>query len=57
MSDANDHDILLKLERDVSWVKEMLGNHLKHHWAITLGACTTTFGVIVTIIILLVKGR
>lgn len=42
LSKLKDHDILLQLYSDVCWVKKILGNHLKHHWMITLAAIGTT---------------
>lgn len=36
----DDHDILVELKNDMCWIKKALSNHLKHHWLITLGACT-----------------
>jgi hypothetical protein len=52
----DDHDILLELKGDVCWIKKILGNHLKHHWLITLGALTAAMGSIGTLIVfLLVK--
>ena len=41
LSNLKDHDILLQLYSDVCWVKKILGNHLKHHWLITLAAIGT----------------
>lgn len=52
----DDHDLLIKLGEDICWIKKILSNHLKHHWAITLGACTAAIGGVVTVIILLVRG-
>ena len=53
----NDHDILIKLEQDICWIKKILRNHLKNHLLITLGACTAAMGALATLVILLVKGR
>jgi len=53
----NDHDLLMKVERDVNWITEMLKNHLKHHWCVTLGALTAALGALATAIILLVRGN
>lgn len=36
MAEKTDHDILLKLEADMCWLKKVMGNHLRHHWMITL---------------------
>ena len=46
---------LSKIETDIGWIREIMGNHLRHHWAITLGACTAAISAIATIIILVVK--
>lgn len=51
-----DHDILVGLEKDMSWLKKIMGNHLKHHWAVTITMCSAVLGLITALIILLVKG-
>lgn len=53
----DDHDLLIELKQDLCWVKKVLGNHLRHHWMITLGACTAAMGAFATLIVLLVRGR
>ena len=35
-NNRNDHDLLIKLSKDMCWVKENLSNHLKHHWLLEL---------------------
>jgi len=51
-----DHDILIRLKEDTKWIKEMLGNHLKHHWAFAFVLLSALLGSLVTIITLVVKG-
>jgi len=49
-----DHDLLISLSKDMSWLKQIMSNHLKHHWAITiiaLGAACTGFGSLILYII------
>lgn len=55
-SKTDDHDILIELKRDVCWMRKTLENHLKHHWLITLGACTAAMMAFATLIVFLIKG-
>lgn len=32
----DDHDILTGLVKEVSWIKNNLGNHIKHHWMLEI---------------------
>ncbi len=32
----SDHDMLLQLCTDVCWLKKIMGNHIKHHWMLTI---------------------
>lgn len=49
----DDHDILLELKSDIGWIKKILGNHLRHHWLITLGACTAAMAALGSLIVFL----
>ena len=51
-----DHDLLITIAKDMYWVKKIMGNHLKHHWMITLGACTAAIGGFITLIIVWLRG-
>lgn len=42
----NDHDLLITLVRDMCWIRKVLGNHLKHHWATELALLTMIGGLI-----------
>jgi len=55
-SESNDHDILLELKTDVCWIKKIVGNHLRHHWMVTLAALAAALSSIGTLIIFLIKG-
>ena len=50
----NDHDILIELKQDMHWIKKITGNHLKHHWVITVTALSATLSAITAIVIMLV---
>jgi len=46
-SDPSDHDLLIGLAKDMCWLKQMMTNHFRHHWAITVvcvGALLTGIG-------------
>ena len=34
MEKKEDHDLLISVVKDVSWIKNIMGNHLKHHWGL-----------------------
>jgi hypothetical protein len=51
---VTDHDLLVSLSRDVSWLKKIMSNHLAHHWIITISVAAsmlTAIGVLVMYII------
>ena len=48
---VTDHDILIELYNDVGWIKKLMGNHLKHHWAITLAATGAAISALIALII------
>ncbi|MHA1409242.1 MAG: hypothetical protein ACTSQY_02780 [Candidatus Odinarchaeia archaeon] len=57
----SDHDLLVKLNSDMSWVKTMLSNHLLHHKKATYilltfigGLVVTLGGMVITLILALV---
>jgi len=43
----NDHDILIHLQTDICWIKKVLNNHLRHHWAVELLMLAAIIGLIV----------
>lgn len=49
-----EREAIVKLQTDVSWIREIMGNHLKHHWVVTLAVVTcalcTAGSVLVTLI-------
>jgi hypothetical protein len=43
--EATDHDILIELYNDVKWIKKIIGDHFRQHWAITMAVVgATTLG-------------
>ncbi len=50
-----DNEILQELKTDMCWVKKILGNHLKHHWAITLAALAAGITGFATAILVILK--
>ncbi len=51
MSEPSDHDILIELRKDMQWIKKILGNHLKHHWAIHLATFTALLGLVAVLLL------
>ena len=51
----NDHDLLIKIERDLCYVKKRIDNHVEHHWKLTLAACTAAIGGLSATVFLIVK--
>jgi hypothetical protein len=54
----SDRDLLIKIyllatenKSDVGWAIKILGNHLKHHWAITLAATGAAISALIALII------
>jgi hypothetical protein len=43
MENRNDHDLLVCIEEKLKELKVQFGNHLKHHFAITLVAISAGF--------------
>ena len=56
MDEESDHDLLKKLQIDMRWLIQSVNNHLKHHWAITLGACLAAVAAITSVVIMLLHG-
>jgi len=49
-----DHDLLISLSNDMSWLKKITANHLSHHWVLTIGvvgSMLSALGVLVLYII------
>ena len=51
-----DHEILVELRRDVKWIKQILGNHLRHHAAATITLAAATLAALTALIVAL-AGR
>ena len=53
--DLTDHDLLITMSTDICWLKTVVGNHLKHHWAISICALGATLSAITAVVILLLQ--
>lgn len=51
-----DHDLLVELRTDVQWIKNQLGNHLRHHWIITAGITVALVGVLIRYLVFALQG-
>jgi hypothetical protein len=47
--EATDHDILIELYNDVKWIKKIIGDHFRQHWAITMAVVGATMAAIVAL--------
>jgi len=60
MEKTSDHDILIKLDADVDWLKEQFSNHLLHHqrlaYVLVGVACSSVGSLVVGILLLLLKS-
>ena len=54
-NDLSDHDLLTKLSVDMDWLVKIVGNHLKHHWIITVTAFSAALSAITALILIIVK--
>lgn len=54
-NDSNDHDLLVKVSRDMDWMKEALKGHLQRHWAVSLAAITAMIFAGVSLVLVLFK--
>ena len=43
---VNDHDVLVALQQDMCWLKKIMGNHLAHHWMITISVALSMLSAI-----------
>lgn len=50
----DERDILIELKNDVGWIKKIMGNHLKHHWAVTLAVVTCSLCTIGSLLIVFI---
>lgn len=50
-----DHDILIALNEKVGNIQNLLENHLKHHWAVTISLIGITGSAVVTTLILIIR--
>ncbi len=50
--DINDHDLLIRIDERTKKIDTCLGNHLRHHWTITLVLLVSILGLVTKIIFL-----
>lgn len=50
-----DHDMLLGLCTDMCWLKKVVGNHLRHHFMITMAVAGAALSATTALIILLIS--
>lgn len=59
-SSLSDHNLLIRIDERVKKIDKCLGNHLKHHFLITVAALSAAFmgtaSLIVGLILLLIKS-
>jgi len=53
----SDHDLLIKVNVKQDMLMNQFNNHLKHHRVYTLLAFSTSLGLIVSLILVIVKLR
>jgi hypothetical protein len=39
----SDHDRIIRMDENIKWLMNQFGNHLQHHWAITVLAIGAAF--------------
>lgn len=50
-----ENEQIAQLQTDMSWVKKMLENHLKHHFLITLAAWGVTLSAIGALVLVILN--
>ena len=53
--DKNDHDLLICIDVKLKGLKEQVANHLKHHWAITIGSLGAAMSAFTALVVLLLR--
>ena len=51
---VSDHDLLVTLSNDMTWLKKIMGNHLAHHWLITIGIAGTLLTAVGTLVLYII---
>jgi len=41
-----ENEQIAKLQVDVCWIKKTLGNHLRHHWYVTMALLVALLGLV-----------
>lgn len=52
--EQNVKDLLVEQGVDIKWIKTMLSNHLRHHWAVQLVLLTFIGSLIVALLVSLI---
>ena len=51
MEKKEDHDLLIGMLKDISWIKKAMSNHLKHHFIITMSLLSALLGLITYMVV------
>jgi len=43
-----ENEQIAELQVDVRWIKKTLGNHLRHHWYVTMALLVALLGLVAT---------
>lgn len=54
---VNDHDLLIAMQQDICWLKKMMGNHLAHHWRITIAVAGALLTAVCALVMYIVTVR
>jgi hypothetical protein len=55
MGEANDHDLLIRIDERVEKLDRCMTNHLRHHWAVTMLALGAVVSAVLSLLIQLVR--
>lgn len=53
---ADDHDILIRIETDIKWLKTQFSNHLKHHVIVNVCLLGSALSAITALVIVVLRG-
>lgn len=57
IADANDHDLLIRLDERTMKIDTCMRNHLRHHAAVAIGLVLALIGTGGSLLIVLLQGR
>jgi hypothetical protein len=50
MLDTEEHDLLVRIDERVCSLTKHFGNHIKHHWMLTIPLIMTVVGLIIVLL-------